>query len=135
MSINVRTRSGEHDQYGYLYALSAGYVPRRLVRIQYVPSTIQVGRTNRPWKGCIPYSLYNYTPSMYPSPPQPPLEDFISRYIKPAEARVKSIEAVQKIQTTSIQNMESRIKLLAKMIAEGPLGSSPRNAEWIPREH
>ncbi|KAI5663831.1 hypothetical protein M9H77_23154 [Catharanthus roseus] len=51
------------------------------------------------------------------------------------EAGVKSIEAIQKSQITSIYNIESQINLLARMIAEGALGSSPRNIEQIPREY
>lgn len=47
---------------------------------------------------------------------------------------MKSIEAVQRGQATSINNMESQFELLTLMIAKRLLSSLPSNTEQIPKE-
>ncbi|KAI5663712.1 hypothetical protein M9H77_23035 [Catharanthus roseus] len=44
---------------------------------------------NGPWRDYSKYSTYNYIPSVHLSPPQPNLEELVSKYIDSANTRVK----------------------------------------------
>ncbi|KAI5671506.1 hypothetical protein M9H77_11870 [Catharanthus roseus] len=84
-------------------------------------------QSNIPCGNYSQYSTYDDAPPVHLSPPRPNLEDLLSKYINSMNARVKRMEAVLRIQTSSFRDMENLIELIAKRIVEEPLSHIPSN--------
>ncbi|KAI5663773.1 hypothetical protein M9H77_23096 [Catharanthus roseus] len=104
------------------------------IRVPIMPWMLDGQRAQRdaPWGSYAQYSTFNgHTLSPPLSPPRPNLEDLVASYINSADAKVKSIKAVQRSQTASIHKMGIQIELLAKMTVERPLANLPNTTKWI----
>lgn len=63
------------------------------------------------------------------------MEDLVSKYIKLANVGMKNMEAIQKSQLASIQDMESQLKNEQRLIHEKPIVVVLHNSEEKLDEH
>ncbi|KAI5664155.1 hypothetical protein M9H77_23478 [Catharanthus roseus] len=63
---------------------------------------------------------YNHTPPAHPSPPQPNLEDLVSKYIKSADARQKRTAQAQEESTSPKENEVQPKEVENKKLAPPP---------------